>query len=122
MAAAILQQVCGVAPADTETAGAGKSSMLEGTRGRETWGTTDGDGLVHLAVDELFGLVHGKAVTVGKRLCGSSSTLFGGQKLESRCGCGLGFSGMMGLLLAGWCKLLIRDDSTVKLNNSKLSM
>lgn len=60
---------CGVAsatPAVAETAGAGKSSTLEGTRGRETWGTTDGDGLVHLAIDELFGLVHGKAVTVGE--------------------------------------------------------
>lgn len=46
-------------------AGSGKTATLEGRAGRETWGTSEGDGLVHLAVDELFGLVHGKAITVG---------------------------------------------------------
>jgi hypothetical protein len=49
--------------------GSGKTRTLEGSRGRETWGTTDGDGLVHLAIDELFGLVHGKAITIGEAPC-----------------------------------------------------
>jgi hypothetical protein len=30
-------------------------------------GSPDGDGLVHLAIDELYQLVHGKAVTVGEQ-------------------------------------------------------
>jgi hypothetical protein len=47
--------------------GSGKTTTLEGRKGRETWGTADGDGLVHLAIDELFGLVHGKAITVGEQ-------------------------------------------------------
>lgn len=47
-------------------AGAGKTATLEGSKGRETWGTADGDGLVHLAIDEIFGLVHGKAITIGE--------------------------------------------------------
>lgn len=47
-------------------AGAGKTSTLEGLRGRDTWGTEEGDGVVHLAIDELFGLVHGKAIAVGE--------------------------------------------------------
>jgi hypothetical protein len=90
MAAAIWVQLLCVAPAapvGAETAGAGKSSTLEGTRGRETWGTTDGDGLVHLAVDELFGLVHGKAVTVGE-WCWQQQQHFVWQDQQgSRCGC-----------------------------------
>jgi len=48
------------------TTGSGKTSTLDGSKGRETWSTADGDGLVHLAIDELFTLVHGKAVTIGQ--------------------------------------------------------
>ncbi|WIA40562.1 hypothetical protein OEZ86_013904 [Tetradesmus obliquus] len=44
----------------------GKTTTLEGSRGRDTRGSPDGDGLVHLAIDELFQLVHGKAVTVAE--------------------------------------------------------
>lgn len=55
-------------------AGSGKTSTLEGSKGRETWGTTDGDGLVHLAIDELFGLVHGKAITIGEYAMWHKST------------------------------------------------
>lgn len=49
-----------------QTTGSGKTTTLEGSRGRDTRGSPDGDGLVHLAIDELFQLVHGKAVTVGE--------------------------------------------------------
>lgn len=45
--------------------GSGKTTTLEGGRGKDRRGSPDGDGLVHLAIDELFELVHGKAVTVG---------------------------------------------------------
>ncbi len=47
--------------------GSGKTTTLEGGRGKDTRGTSDGDGLVHLAIDELFELVHGKAVSVGEQ-------------------------------------------------------
>lgn len=50
------------------TTGSGKTTLLEGGRGKDRRGSSDGDGLVHLAIDELFELVHGKAVTVGKTL------------------------------------------------------
>eukprot|EP00878_Enallax_costatus_P035224 GHUV01039231.1.p1 GENE.GHUV01039231.1~~GHUV01039231.1.p1 ORF type:complete len:419 (+),score=96.69 GHUV01039231.1:574-1830(+) len=46
--------------------GSGKTTTLEGGRGKDRRGSSDGDGLVHLAIDELFELVHGKAVTVGE--------------------------------------------------------
>jgi hypothetical protein len=48
-------------------AGSGKTTTLEGSRARDTRGSPDGDGLVHLAIDELYQLVHGKAVTVGEQ-------------------------------------------------------
>lgn len=46
--------------------GSGKTTTLEGSRGRDTRGTAEGDGLVHLVIDELFELMHGKAVQVGE--------------------------------------------------------
>ena len=47
-------------------AGSGKTTTLEGGRGKDTRGSSEGDGLMHLAIDELFELLHGKAVTVGE--------------------------------------------------------
>eukprot|EP00775_Hariotina_reticulata_P000828 gene828-1146_t len=46
--------------------GSGKTTTLEGGRGKDTRGGADGDGLVHLAIDEIFELIHGKAVSVGE--------------------------------------------------------
>ncbi|KAI8465646.1 MAG: P-loop containing nucleoside triphosphate hydrolase protein [Monoraphidium minutum] len=46
--------------------GSGKTTALEGSRGRDARGGPEGDGLVHLAADELFELIHGKAVLVGE--------------------------------------------------------
>jgi hypothetical protein len=46
-------------------AGSGKTTTLEGARGKDMRGTAEGDGLVHAAVDTLFELIHAKAVSVG---------------------------------------------------------
>eukprot|EP00877_Chromochloris_zofingiensis_P013932 jgi/Chrzof1/8793/Cz03g24220.t1 len=45
--------------------GSGKTTSLEGGRGKDAKGSSEGDGLVHLAIDELYDLIHGKAVTIG---------------------------------------------------------
>jgi hypothetical protein len=50
--------------------GSGKTTTLEGSHARggsgSSGGASDGGGLVHLAADELFELVHSKAVAVGE--------------------------------------------------------
>lgn len=47
--------------------GAGKTTTLEGGRARDAGRVTpEGDGLVHLAADELFKLLNQKAVAVGE--------------------------------------------------------
>ncbi|KAF8055598.1 SYP52 [Scenedesmus sp. PABB004] len=52
--------------------GAGKTSTLEGARARAPRpggggdAGAEGDGLVHHAIDELFALLHGKAVSIGE--------------------------------------------------------
>jgi hypothetical protein len=46
-------------------AGSGKTTTLEGSRGIDTRGGAEGNGLVHLACDTLFELLQAKAVAVG---------------------------------------------------------
>ncbi len=47
--------------------GSGKSYTLEGSRSRDAGGASpQGDGAVHYAADELFKLLHQRAVAVGK--------------------------------------------------------
>lgn len=49
-------------------AGSGKTFLLEGTRAKDvTRMGSDGDGLVHLAADELFKQLHQRAATIGAR-------------------------------------------------------
>ncbi len=62
-----LALVCWPRSCAAARAGSGKSSTLEGTRGIDTRGGAEGDGLVHLAIDALFELVRHKAVAVGER-------------------------------------------------------
>lgn len=47
-------------------AGSGKTSTLEGVSVQNKPGSSEGEGLMHLAIDELFALMHGKAVAVGE--------------------------------------------------------
>ena len=47
--------------------GSGKTTTLEGSRGKESLpSTVKGDGIVHLAIDELFQHLHWKAAAVGR--------------------------------------------------------
>jgi hypothetical protein len=47
-------------------AGSGKTTTLEGARGKDMRGSAEGDGLVHAALDTLYELIHAKAVSVGR--------------------------------------------------------
>lgn len=46
--------------------GSGKTHTLEGLKTRDLRGSSAGDGIVHYALDELFELLHAKAVAVGE--------------------------------------------------------
>ena len=51
-------------------AGAGKTASLEGGKAKDSIKNSDqGDGLVHLAIDELFRLINQKAAAVGACCC-----------------------------------------------------
>jgi hypothetical protein len=50
-------------------AGAGKTFTLEGSRAKDSGrSSSEGDGVVHFAIDELFKLLNQKAASVGERL------------------------------------------------------
>ena len=50
--------------------GAGKTLTIEGSRARDSKSSSEGDGIVHLAVDALYKLLNDKAVSVGGCQCG----------------------------------------------------
>jgi hypothetical protein len=59
---------CWVCP----VAGSGKTFLLEGTRAKDvTRMGTEGDGVVHLAADELFKQLHQRAAAIGAPGCTS---------------------------------------------------
>jgi hypothetical protein len=49
----------------TPRAGSGKTTLLEGVRAKDAKSGAEGDGLVHLAIDELFRQLNNKAVSIG---------------------------------------------------------
>lgn len=46
--------------------GSGKTHTMEGARAKEVRGSSAGDGIVHYAIDEIFSLLHSKAIAVGE--------------------------------------------------------